>query len=461
MMRGKKGFLKTLLALSLVLFLGIPNVQVIYASESGEEATSDISELDEHKSWVKDIKTPLHNGDAFETIRVDLVPVIKALATGTVPNDKVAWQSKDALLYTEGDTFNDAWQPLANCLFNFLAPNFLPFFLGEAVTGIFDLRALRITISYRWFTVDGNKVYRCALAGISVAKWCSPYGDVCSREEALEYYNQCQERIDLVVSKIIAARQSNGEPLTNEQKLKWIHDWLVISADYAYEKLRLHKSDSEKYKFNHLWNEYGAIMDGEAVCKGYTYAFKAIIDELVRRTGDDIECEEAIDIGHEHSWVRVKLDGEWYNIDVTLDDKGFPLVRTSDFYFLVSDEWIDYDKYNSTSLSGATNDKCETDIWETYKKSLSECTVVVKNPAKLYTCEGDLSTAIEVRYGVNVLPPEAYTVVKTYKIIAGTPVSTLMVIPSKCCWTLKGALEIPGSVLRHWWRQAHPFKNWQ
>ena len=457
-MRGKKGFLKTLLALSLVLFLGIPNVQVVYASESGEEATSDISELDEHKSWVKDIKTPLHDGDAFETIRVELVPVIKALATGTVPNDEVTWEFKDAPLYTEGSTAEDTEQSMVDCLTYLLHPSVLPFFLGEAVTGIFDLKALGITTTLRRLTVDGNTVYRCALTGISVANWCSPYGDVCSREEALEYYNQCQERIDLVVSKIIAARQPNGKPLTNEQKLKMVYDWLIISADYAHEKLKLHESNSEKYEFNHLWNEYGAIMDGEAVCKGYTYAFKVIIDELVRRTGDDIECEEVTDIDHKHSWIQVKLGDEWYNIDATLDDKGFPLIAILDFNFLISDNWVAYDKYNSISLSKATSDKYEMDIWETYKKSLSECTVVVKNPAKLYTCEGDLSTAIEVRYGVNVLPPEAYTVVKTYKIVAGTPVSALIVIPSKRCRTLKGVLEIPNSVLQHW---SHLSKNWQ
>ena len=336
-MRGKKRFLKTLLALSLALFLGVPNVQVVYASESGEEATSDILSTplfdklrSKHKTFFK---TDLYNGDVFSTIRFNLVPVIKDLATGTALNDKFTWEFEDAPLYFEHQDAKKAKMAAKNH-FCYLQPKFLRSLLGEAVIGVYNLRRLEYKMKTREVD-DGNggTIYRCAIVGVSVKSWCSPYGDVCTREEAIGYYNQCQEQISYIVSEIIAARQPNGEPLTDEQKLKMVHDWLIANADYARKKLKLHESNSEKYKFNHLWNEYGAIMDGEAVCRGYTFAFKAIVDELVKQTGADIECKEAT--GDNHSWIQVKLGDEWYNIDTTWDESNSSSDFISDKYFLV------------------------------------------------------------------------------------------------------------------------------
>lgn len=455
-MRGKRSFLWTFLALSLVLCLGVTSkTQLVYASEENKAST--LSVIDEHRSWVKDFKTPLHDGDAFETIRFELAPLVKDLATGTVSNDELCWEFEDAFLYTENYSASLAETKLKNRLY-LIQPDFLPSLLCEAIIGIYDLGELYYKTETRYTSdIYGNAIYRCAITGISVKSWCSPYGDICSREEALGYYNKCQERIEFVVSKVISARQSNGEPLTNEQKLKWIHDWLIISVDYAYEKLNLHETDREKYKFRHLWNEYGAIMDGETVCQGYSYAFKAIADELVKQTGADIECEEAIDNNKLHSWIRVKINQKWYHIDMTYDETGFPLRGIPDDLFLVNDRKLDYEDheggdeeggyYSINSSTKATSSKYESKFWGTYKKDLSEYTVVVKDPKALRSYGSDISSAIEVKYGVNALPLKAYSVVRIHKIVNGMLVNVLIVVPSKECETLKGSVEVPGSVV--------------
>ena len=223
-MRGKKGFLKTLLALSLVLFLGIPNVQVVYASESGEVATSDILStplFDKLRSKYKtsSFKTDLYNGDVFSAIRFNLVSVIKDLATGTALNDKFTWKFEDAPLYFEHQDAKKA-KVAAKSFFCYLQPEFLRSLLGEAVVGIYSLNRLKCKIETREVD-DGNggTIYRCAIVGVSVKSWSSPYGDVCTRKEAIGYYNQCQEQISHIVSEIIAARQPHGEPLTDEQAI--------------------------------------------------------------------------------------------------------------------------------------------------------------------------------------------------------------------------------------------------
>lgn len=79
---------------------------------------------------------------------------------------------------------------------------------------------------------------------------------------------------------------------------------------------------------------YGALIDGRAVCEGYARATKIIADlagmECLYVTGD---CYNASPSGH--AWNLVKVDGEWYQLDVTWNDGS-----TTDDYFLVTDDFM-------------------------------------------------------------------------------------------------------------------------
>ncbi len=67
-------------------------------------------------------------------------------------------------------------------------------------------------------------------------------------------------------------------------------------------------------------NPYGALIGGKGICEGYTRTFQLLMD-ICR-----IECISVF--GHsdngqeygEHAWNQVRLDGEWYIVDVTWDD---------------------------------------------------------------------------------------------------------------------------------------------
>lgn len=62
----------------------------------------------------------------------------------------------------------------------------------------------------------------------------------------------------------------------------------------------------------------GALIDGEAVCEGYAYAFHLIVSELgipvvnISGTSKDIS----------HIWNKVLIDGQWLYCDVTWNDIG-------------------------------------------------------------------------------------------------------------------------------------------
>jgi transglutaminase/protease-like cytokinesis protein 3 len=94
---------------------------------------------------------------------------------------------------------------------------------------------------------------------------------------------------------------------------------------------------------------YGALVDGIAVCDGYSSAAKAILDLMGVKC--DFVCGDCIN-GGGHAWNMVNVDGEWYHLDVTWNDGS----RRSD-YFLVTDDYMrksrswdawDYHEYETT-----------------------------------------------------------------------------------------------------------------
>ncbi len=120
---------------------------------------------------------------------------------------------------------------------------------------------------------------------------------------------------------------SRAEGLTDYEKVKYFHDALVSRCSYTYEG-------------DNVYSAYGCLVEGNAVCEGYSKAF-LLLCQLA-----DIQCIPIIGTsvtdGEEepHMWNKVMLDGNWYNVDVTWDDPisdlGDDYVRYD--YFCVSDK---------------------------------------------------------------------------------------------------------------------------
>ena len=110
-----------------------------------------------------------------------------------------------------------------------------------------------------------------------------------------------------------------------------LHDYLADSIYYP----DLNSSD---YVMS-AHDAYGALIEGRAVCQGYSDAFKLICDYY----NIPAVCISGTSDGYGHMWNGVQMeDGKWYFIDITWDDQGkygtyydFFLVGTStrDTYF--------------------------------------------------------------------------------------------------------------------------------
>lgn len=118
-------------------------------------------------------------------------------------------------------------------------------------------------------------------------------------------------------------------------KVKKIHDFLVDSIDYEM------KSDIT-VNGHSVFDVTGALLDGQAVCDGYSKAFNEIAKrvglETKRVTGD--AWNDTYSGGY--AWNIVKVNGKWYHVDTTWDDPiSYDGKRRKTYeYFLKSDDYM-------------------------------------------------------------------------------------------------------------------------
>lgn len=91
-----------------------------------------------------------------------------------------------------------------------------------------------------------------------------------------------------------------------------IHDYLITHCTYDTQMLSVVETPQENSD-----NPYGALVNGEGICSGYTTSFQMFMDML----GIPCTSVKGCDIkGEEHAWNMVQLGGHWYYVDVTWDD---------------------------------------------------------------------------------------------------------------------------------------------
>lgn len=130
---------------------------------------------------------------------------------------------------------------------------------------------------------------------------------------APDYLFDTEEEVEAANAKFTAEVNtilSSVKGTTQYEKELWLHDYLIKTNDYvSYSK--------------HAHNAYGAIIEGEVVCEGYTRAFQLLLNKLgienYTVTGSD---QTGADPQVNHIWNMVNLEGDWYQVDITWDDMG-------------------------------------------------------------------------------------------------------------------------------------------
>ncbi len=120
------------------------------------------------------------------------------------------------------------------------------------------------------------------------------------------------------------------------EKILAIHDYLILHTEYAYREYLDGTLDQIPYVFC----PEGVLVQHKAVCQGYAETLELFLNAL------GLENRLVFGYGYtengriSHAWNLVKLDDNWYHIDMTWDD---PIVNGIDSgkvyydYFLVND----------------------------------------------------------------------------------------------------------------------------
>lgn len=147
------------------------------------------------------------------------------------------------------------------------------------------------------------------------------------------YLNDTEKKIAAEISNLAASLKGESDYDT----VKNIHDYLILNTVYDSEYLsRSGKNSDRQHTF------FGPIFDKRAVCDGYAKAFNILagcnkIDSILVSGDTNSDGTEG------HAWNLVKLDDEWFSLDVTWDDP-VPDVegRVKYGYFLINDEIMGY-----------------------------------------------------------------------------------------------------------------------
>ena len=135
---------------------------------------------------------------------------------------------------------------------------------------------------------SGNSI-NCAADSNYILSYDLSYDEVYSREDVAAY----EEAVTSALNRV-------NESMTSLQKALVLHDYLAQHTEYD-----LTYSN---------YNSYNALVDGAAVCQGYTMAYL----DLLNRAG--IPCATSESRAMNHIWNLVQIDGDWYHVDVTWDD---------------------------------------------------------------------------------------------------------------------------------------------
>lgn len=134
-----------------------------------------------------------------------------------------------------------------------------------------------------------------------------------------EIYDKATE----IIAKVITPEMSEYD------KELAIHNYLLLNVAYDYDNYQNNTIPTDSY------SPYGALLKGTAVCQGYAETAKL----LLNMAGIEAHIVSGTANGGGHAWNKVKIGGEYYNLDVTWDDPVPDVAgRLTYSYFNVTDE---------------------------------------------------------------------------------------------------------------------------
>ncbi|MEE1319139.1 MAG: transglutaminase domain-containing protein [Ruminococcus sp.] len=191
------------------------------------------------------------------------------------------------------------------------------------------------------------------------------------------FFNKSKDEIDVdkekfnaVVDEIVSNAPKNASDFEIE---KYINDYLIDNCEYDHEA-----AENEKIIANEN-DAYGALVDKKAVCEGYARAFQL----LCTRLGLDCVNITGESEGVGHQWNCVKIEGDWYYVDVTWNDTDGEAEYLKYDYFNLTTEQLKKTHKIDIAFAELTDDEYNESY--SYNLFIPQCTSEEYNYYK-YTC---------------------------------------------------------------------------
>ena len=103
--------------------------------------------------------------------------------------------------------------------------------------------------------------------------------------------------------------------MSEYEKEKALHDMLAVHITYT--------------STNNAHNAYGALVEGKAVCEGYAEALQCLLQRVGIQSVEifGYGINPATGRGEPHAWNAVRIDGEYYLVDLTWNDQKTVLLH--------------------------------------------------------------------------------------------------------------------------------------
>ncbi len=118
-----------------------------------------------------------------------------------------------------------------------------------------------------------------------------------SAEQALEMNTAVRSAADEILNGVSA-------DMSQTDIVAYFHDTVITNCEYS------ETANSD--------NVYGCLVEGKAVCEGYSRAMQYLCTLV------GVKCIIVTGVADEdHMWNMVEIDGKWYHIDLTWDDPRY------------------------------------------------------------------------------------------------------------------------------------------
>lgn len=207
------------------------------------------------------------------------------------------------------------------------------------------------------------------------------YGSI-GNQTTLQLYSylsgtECAKSIETFTEKIDSIMTSIPSGLNEYHLEKYIHNTLLDNCEYADGV----KDSSDGWE---EFSAYGALVNGSAVCEGYSYAMNLLLSKVgIKSYYINGHGENTL-----HMWNVVNIDGNWYHLDATWNDSSGSYYN----YFNLSDEQVEKDHIIASTYTEMQDSQISGENAEVFNLFVPECN---SDSANYYTVESTLIVDFE------------------------------------------------------------------